>query len=148
MKTSLYKALVILITTFMISCESYLIHGDLDGFWQVANLENKETGVITDYNGDVYYSFQRELVLVTYILPHRPQGQIKENYIAYFTHQGDSIVMTDFRIYLDKEAKQAPLSKLEKFGLYSTHNAFHIDILDKSSLILDSDKARITLRKY
>ena len=148
MKTIIYRLLVILATTFVISCESYLIHGDLDGFWQVTNIENKETETITDCNGDIYYSFQRELVLVTYILPNRPKGQIKENYIAYFTHQGDSITMTDFRIYLDKNAKQAPLSSLEKFGLYTTYNTFHIDKLDKNSLILDSNKTRITLRKY
>lgn len=148
MKTTIYRLMVILAMTFMMSCESYLIHGDLDGFWQVMDIENKETGAITDCNGDIYYSFQRELVLVTYILPNRPQGQIKENYIAYFTHEGDSIAMKDFRIYLDKKAKQAPLEKLEKFGLYTTFNTFYVENLDKSSLILDSDKARITLRKY
>ena len=56
--------------------------------------------------------------------------------------------MTDFRIYLDKEGKQAPLSELEKFGLHNTFNTFGIEKLSRSSLILNSDKARIVLQKY
>lgn len=148
MKPYIYKILAALTIVLASSCESYLIHGDLDGFWQVQNIENKQTGDITICKGDTYYSFQRDLILVTYILPHRPKGQLKENYIAYFTHENDSIAMTDFRIYLDKEAKQAQLSQLEKFGLYDTFNIFHVEELNKNTLTLDSNKARVVLRKY
>ena len=130
------------------SCESYLINGDLDGFWQVSSIENKTTGDITYCNGDTYYSFQRELVLLSYVSPTLPQGLMKENYIAYFTHKNDSIYMTDFRIYLDRSGKQAPLSKLEKFGLYDTYNSFCVEELTSKSLILNSQKARILLRKH
>lgn len=130
------------------SCESYLINGDLDGFWQVSSIENKTTCDITYCNGDTYYSFQRELVLLSYVSPTLPQGLMKENYIAYFTHKNDSIYMTDFRIYLDRSGKQAPLSKLKKFGLYDTYNSFCVEELTSKSLILNSQKARILLRKH
>ena len=77
-----------------------------------------------------------------------PTGQIKENHIAYFTHKDDSIFMTDFRIYLNKEGMNSPLPKLEKFGLYELYNAFSVEKLTGKSLVLDSEKAHIVLRKY
>lgn len=148
MKRQIYKSLALVIIILISSCESYQIHGDLDGFWQVSTIENKETGDITYCNGDTYYSFQRELVLVSYILPHRPVGQMKENHIAHFAYENDSIYMTDFRIYLDREGKQTPLSELEKFGLYELYNTFAVEELNSGSLVLSSEKTRISLKKY
>ena len=148
MKRQIYKSLALVIIILISSCESYQIHGDLDGFWQVSTIENKETGDIIHCNGDTYYSFQRELVLVSYASPEIPTGQSKENYIAYFTHENDSIYMTDFRIYFDRNGKQAQLSELEKFGLYELYNSFAVEELNRSSLVLSSEKTRISLKKY
>mgnify|MGYP003472103297 CR=1 FL=1 len=148
MKKYTYILIVLFTTLFASSCESYQIHGELDGYWQVQSIENKQTGEITQCKGDTYYSFQRDLVLVSYVSPNIPTGQTKENYIAYFTHENDVITMTDFRIYIDRDGKQAPLSKLEKFGLHETFNTFYIEKLNNTSLILNSEKRRIVLRKY
>lgn len=148
MKKHIYKIWMTVFILLMTSCESYLIHEDLDGFWQVQTIENKQTDNITDCEGDIYYSFQRDLVLLTYNLPNRPTGQIKEHYISYFTHENDSISMGDFRIYLDKDATQAPLSKLEKYGIYDIITTFYVEELNKKTLIISSDKARIKMRKY
>lgn len=148
MKAYIYKIWIISVAALMSSCESYLANGYLDGFWQVQSIENKLTDEITDCEGNIYYSFQRDLVLLTYKSPHRPIGQAKEHYIAYFTHQGDTIAMTDFRIYLDKEGTQAPLHSLEKFGLYDLFTTFYVEQLSKETMTLSSEKARITMRKY
>lgn len=150
MKCSIYIKTWAVIAAIVLtsSCESYLIHDDLDGFWQVRTIENKKSGLTTDCEGNIYYSFQRNLVLLTYNLPDHPIGQTKEHYIAYFTHENDSIAMTDFRIYLDKNATQAPLFNLEKFGLYDIFNTFQVEKLNHNSLILDSDKTRIVMLKY
>lgn len=148
MRTYIYRFLTLSVIALLLSCESYLINGDLDGFWQVKSIENKQTGEITNCNGDIYYSFQQELVLVSYVSPTIPTGQMKENYIAYFTHENDSITMSDFRLYLDKDATQATLPELAKFGLYETYNRFQVEKLDSRSLILNSEKSRIVFRKY
>ncbi len=148
MKRYIYGLLMLLTIIATSSCESYLINGNLDGFWQVSSIENKTTGDITYCNGDTYYSFQRELVLLSYVSPTLPQGLMKENYIAYFTHKNDSIYMTDFRIYLDRDGKQAPLSELEKFGMYELYNAFGVEELNSSSMVLSSEKARIVMKKH
>ena len=148
MKRHLYIILTLLIASLTSSCESYLIHDELDGFWQVQSIENKQDGNITHCNGDIYYSFQRELVLVSYVSPTISQGQIKENHIAYFTYENDTISMTDFRVYIDKDATPSPLSKLEKFGLYDIYNSFEVEKLHKNDLILNSNKVRIVMLKY
>ena len=147
MRKQIYTIMT-LFALVLTSCESYLVNGDLDGFWQVKSIEDKQTGDITRCKGHIYYSFQRELVLVSYTSPETPTGQSKENYIAYFTHENDSIYMTDFRIYLDRNGKQAPLSELEKFGLYELYNTFAVEELNRSSLVLSSEKTRISLKKY
>ena len=148
MKRHLYIILALLIVSLTASCESYLIHDELDGFWQVQSIENKQDGNITHCNGDIYYSFQRDLVLVSYVSPTIPQGQIKENHIAYFTYENDTISMTDFRVYIDKDATPSLLSKLEKFGLYETYNKFQVEELRKNHLVLNSEKARIVMLRY
>lgn len=147
MKRQIYTIMTLL-ALVLTSCESYLVNGNLDGFWQVTSIENKQTGELTRCKGDVYYSFQRELVLVSYVSPNVPTGQVKENHIAYFTHKDDSIFMTDFRIYINKEGMNSPLPQLEKFGLYELYNAFSVEKLTGKSLVLDSEKAHIVLRKY
>ena len=148
MKKYTYIFIVLFTVVLASSCESYQIHGELDGFWQVQSIENKQTGDITECKGDIYYSFQRELVLISYVSPNIPTGQTKENFIAYFTHKNNVIIMSDFRIYIDKNGKQAPLSKLANFGLYDTFNTFDVEKLNNSSLILNSDKARIVMKKH
>lgn len=148
MKKYTYILIILLAGALATSCESYQINGNLDGFWQVKSIENKQTGEVTHCKGDIYYSFQRELILISYVSPNIPTGQMKENYVAYFSHEQDSIIMTDFRIYIDKNAPLAPISKLEKFGLYDIYNTFFIEKLNRSSLILNSDKTRIVLTKY
>ena len=148
MRRYIYKMLTLATIILILSCESYLIHGNLDGFWQVTSIEDKQSGNITYCKGDTYYSFQRELVLVSFVSPEVPTGQMKENYIAYFSYNNDSIAMTDFRIYHDPDGSQAPLAKLEKFGLYETFNTFFVEKLSNSSLILNSKGSRIVLKKY
>lgn len=148
MKRYIYRLLILLTIIVTSSCESYLIHGNLDGFWQVESIEDKNTGDVTYCNGDTYYSFQRDLVLISYASPNIPTGQMKENYIAHFTYENDSIYMTDFRIYLDRNGKQAPLSELAKFGLYETFNKLGIEKLNDKSMILSSKRVRIMFKKY
>lgn len=148
MKRHIYRLTALLFAAFAMSCEHYLVNGELDGFWQVQEIEEKATGEVTRCNGDIYYSFQQELVLISYVSHAIPTGQMKENYIAYFTYGNDSIAMTDFRLYLDKDATQATLPELAKFGLYETYNRFQVEKLDSRSLILNSEKSRIVLHKY
>lgn len=132
----------------VVSCESYLINGDLDGFWQAQTIEKLETSEITHCNNEVFYAFQRHLVQLTQIGPSHVMGQMGARYHANFDWANDSISIGDFHEYdLYGSKKQVPLSELKKFGIFQNHTTFHIE-LSKNRLTLTSDSARIVFRKY
>lgn len=135
-------------TFAIVSCESYLINGDLDGFWQVQAIEKLETGEITSCNNEVFYAFQRHLVQLTQVNESHVMGQMEARYHANFDWINDSISMGDFREYdLYGSKKEVPLSELKRFGFFQSHTTFHMQ-LSKKQLILTSDSARIIMRKY
>ena len=85
--------------------------------------------------------------MLNYKSPTKPSGQMMTQYITTFDLSTDSITMGDFRINMEYDKKVA-IEALHKFGIYDEHTTFAWDIEKKHTLILTSDKARITLRKY
>ena len=130
------------------SCQEYsYIENELHGFWQVIQVENTLTGESSETKGDLYYSFQRSMVMLNYKSPTKPSGQMMTQYITTFDLSTDSITMGDFRINMEYD-KKVDLEALHKFGIYDEYTTFAWNIEKKHTLILTSDKARITLRKY
>ena len=152
MKRTLYLLGILVLTLNIISCrDNYYIENDLHGVWQVTLIEKLSTGEVTEPAGDLYYMFQRSMVM----LGQRSTvpGSMKR-YIAHFDFVGsDSLGMGDFRHYstgegnqIDKEEK-VPLPSLRKFGLFQNYTTFYMK-QSRHKLILTSDSARIELRKY
>lgn len=130
------------------SCQKYsYIENELHGLWQVMSVEDKTTGEITEAQGELYYSFQRNMVIVGYNTPSKPTGLMMTQYISEFNLKEDSIEINNFLDYPKCEYK-APLQALKKFGIHDEYTTFWIDHPKKSVLILESDQARVTLRKY
>lgn len=145
----IHTTLLILLTLYCCtSCQEYsYIENELHGLWQVTSVEDKTTNMITQAQGELYYSFQRNMVIVGYNSPSKPTGMMMTQYTSNFFLNGDTIEINDFRIYQEYETK-APLQALKKFGIHGEHTIFTIERPKKSALILDSDKARVVLRKY
>lgn len=136
------------------SCKKYsYIENELHGLWQVTSVENKATGEITEAQGELYYSFQRNMVMLGYKSSDRPTGVIiiGENtttyYVSEFNLEDNYILMGDFRIYMYYD-KKVPLEKLEKFGIYDEYTTFSIERTSKNSLVFESEKSRIIMRRY
>ena len=132
------------------ACESYLINGILDGMWQLQSIERNNPDTIFQNQGDLFYSFQRHTVVIgDYNNPHELIGHLKnEQYVSLFEYNGDSISMGDFRYYYGREDIVVPLDSLKRFGLYDKYTSFHIEELTTKRLVLRSDSALITMRKY
>ena len=135
------------------SCgEYYYIENDLHGLWQVTSVERLSTGEVAESQGQLYYSFQRTMVMLSDVDLEIP-GKLKR-YIAHFDFlASDSISMGDFRNrttgerdFVLQETK-IPLELLCKFGLYQDCTTFHME-QSKQRLILTSDSACVVLRKY
>ena len=130
------------------SCQEYsYIENELHGFWQVTQVENTLTGESSETKGDLYYSFQRSMVMLNYKSPTKPSGMMMTQYLTTFDLSTDSITMGDFRINMEYD-KKVDLEALHKFGIYDEYTTFAWNIEKNQTLILTSDKARITLRKY
>ena len=135
------------------SCEDcYYVENDLHGIWQVTSVERFSTGEVTEPQGQLYYSFQRTMVMLSDVDLEVP-NKLKR-YIAHFDlMDSDSIVMGDFRNrttgeggFVNQETKIS-LELLQKFGLYQDYTTFHME-RTKQNMILTSDSAQIVLRKY
>lgn len=137
----------------IISCEdNYYIENDLHGMWQVTSVEKITGGESTEYSGLLYYSFQRNIVMLSYNHSNAPENMTR--YIAPFELIGiDSMGVGEFRYYTTGEGDyvnqelQVPLDSLIKFGICQPYTSFQMK-LSKHKLILTSDSACITLRKY
>lgn len=148
MKKILNLLIVFTALTCYTSCQKYsYIENELHGLWQVTSVEDKTTGEITEAQGELYYSFQRNMVIVGYNSPNKPTGLMMTQYISEFNLEGDRIEINDFLDYPKCEYK-APLQALKMFGIHDEHTTFIIDHSKKSILTLESDLAHVTLRKY
>ena len=137
----------------IISCGNhYYIENDLHGMWQVTSIENILTGEVSDGKGELYYMFQRSMVLLYYKQQYANGGN--ERYISHIDIvEDDSIGMGYFRVYTTGEGDfvnqevKASLDSLRKFGLFNDYTTFRMN-QSKQKLLLTSDSARIVLRRY
>ena len=138
---------VLLLANIACQKNSY-VENEIHGFWQVHTIEELTTNNITQAKGNLYFSFQRNTVILGHRTESKPLGlALTEQYISEFDLTNDSIRMGDFRIYMEYENK-ATLQDLYKFGIYDEYTTFYIESPTKNSIILSSKKARITMRKY
>lgn len=131
------------------SCkENSYIENEMHGLWQVSTIEEFVTGEIIQGEGNLYFSFQRNMMILGYRNESKPIGTgLSGQYICEFDLMGDSIRMGDFRNRGNLESK-VPLKNLHRFGIYDEYTTFAIERPNRSLLVLKSDKAHITMRKY
>lgn len=150
MKKHLICILIAIAATSFTACDNYLINGHLDGMWQLQSIERTVPDTIIYNEGDLFYSFQRHTVLIgDYKNANELVGHLKdEQYVSIFQHMGDSITIGEFHLYYKREDQPYDTTRLRRFGLYNSYTTFHIDELTAKHLILRSDSALLTLRKY
>ena len=149
MKNYIHKITILLLVLINISCESHLINGDLDGFWQVRTVEHLKKGETIYHNNEAFYAFQRHIVQLTLQTETHVMGQMGPRYHAEFNWQDDSIKFGEFREYdLYGCKKRVGLDTLKIFGIFHENETFHVENLNRTSLILTSEETRIKLRKY
>ena len=141
--------LALIIATSLTACDNYLINGHLDGMWQLQTIERSPDNIIRN-EGDLFYSFQRHTVLIgDYNNPNELVGHLKdEQYVSLFEHIGDSLIIGEFHLYYKRENQPYDTTRLKRFGVYDKQTTFHIEELNAKHLVLRSDSALLTLRKY
>lgn len=117
-----------LITLGMASCRKGSINGDLDGQWQIMEMEDLVTGETTPQQ-QLYYCLYLHTVNLT-------GAGLKPGNMTY---EGKHLIL---------EFPLTPVSQLKPWGIYASPTDFEIEHLTSSRLVMKSDRVRIHFRKY
>lgn len=125
------KGIIILFAALlcvMTSCSEKFGYKHLDGMWQVQSMTKDG---VTEHPQGMYFSFQMHIMEV------RQLGVAQ--FAGKFTYT-DDVIHSDFT---GMTVEQAHI-----FGMKDAQQEFVVERLDSDKLILQSDYARVELRKY
>ena len=141
------KIAFFLLTILLSSCHIVTSNnGDLDGLWRMRTIENLQTGEVIDgrdIERGLNWAFQGSLLMMrgsdVIICSFEHAGEILRVYNPYlsgrFTELHDDTPITD-------------ATMMNVYGLYQLEEFFRILQLDSDNMQLESDKVRLTFRKY
>lgn len=115
-------------------------NGDLDGFWQMTQIDTLATGSESDVREDLlFYAFY--VHLMTSETP---------SYTVYFrfTKSGDSLILYSPTDGGRTDAAITDISILQPMGINRLREGFLIEGLTGSNMILKSQELRLHFRKY
>ena len=115
----------------MSSCTEKFGYTHLDGMWQVQTITKEG---VAEHPEDMYFSFQMHIV------------EIRKLGYAMFNGTFD---YTDGTMTMEIHANENNWHLLPEFGMNAANKqVFEVEKLTNSKLILQSDYARVELRKY
>jgi hypothetical protein len=119
---------ILLCTTLFVSCQKADDNGDLGGWWKLLKIEEPLNDTIIDKSQeDRFWAIQLRMITTE----NGGKGR--------FQHIGDSLFI---------QMIQKPINAKE-FGLYTPENErFSVNKLTNRSMILQSDSAILTFRKF
>ena len=136
-------AYIIATTLFagLTSCDiEHIDNGHLDGLWRLQAIDSLSNQATVDMSGSsIAYAVQGNLL------------QLQPATAFYrFEHQGDSLILHDPYINtFDKSEPLTDINKVRPFGINSIpREAFHVDELSRSKMVLSSEYLRLHFEKY
>ncbi len=139
---------ILIMCSTLIACDKMPANGDLDGMWQVMQVEHN--GVTKNVAADqLYMSIQLKLFMLGDI-------EYSRRYFGYFEHVGDSMRLWKFSKASANESgadDNIPVNELDKirlkqWGFYSVNESFKVDKLTKDILIMHNDSSTIHFIKF
>ena len=116
------------------SCQKASINGDLDGRWQILEIETTE-GIEQVKDKQLYYNFYMHVCNLSYY-----GGIFAE---ANFNYENNFIKLSFPHINYSEL-----YYRLNQYGIYSNPVEFKVVYLDKKKLVMENDKSLITCRKF
>ena len=127
-------SVALLIILFLSGCNKKSINGDLDGRWQIMEIERNG---VSEYVKDqqLYYNFYLHVCNLSWYGFFYTDGNMKYE---------------DKTLWLQFPYINTPqgIEKLKDYGIYSNPVTFQVELLTKSKLILKEGDLIITLRKF
>lgn len=113
-------------------CQKAPINGDLDGQWQVMDVQPQLPQDMRDRN--LYYCFQLHVCQLT------QGGVLMSGNLKYV----DNKITLDFPYATSPEGADS----LKKWGIYSNPVTFQVEELNRKRLVMTDGKVTVTLRKF
>lgn len=142
MKKLLYAAIALCLAMTGCTLETSG-NGDLDGYWQLSQLDSLRNGVTVDMrDSGIYWAVQVNLLRTSKVDGHA--------YFFRFDNKGDSLLLSEpYRDLRDSsDIKVADAALLKPYGVNALSEGFAILSLDNDKMTLQSETLRLYFRKY
>ncbi len=116
-------------------------NGDLDGFWQLRQVDTLQGGSADMRGNGVYWAVQTDLL----------QARTSSVDVFFrFSHTSDSLFLSDpyFNDRMSSDIKVTDPAPLAPLGINRLEERFRVVSLDGGSMVLQSDVLRLYFRKY
>lgn len=128
-------SVLLLMACGLTGCDKKPINGDLDGQWQVMNVEPEP---VTTIDQRIYYCFNLHTCTLTHY------GQDRTDCMAGNMTFNGSTLHLDFPNYATPEG----MLRLQQYGIRSNPVSFTIETLNSKSLVMTDGSTTVTLRKF
>ena len=117
-------------------------NGNLDGNWQLTEVDTLHTGGIQNMKDlQIFYAIQMRLINVSAFNDPNVGG----NYYFHFEHRGDSLI---FKTANSEGKTMYTTQQLQPFGLNKEAEHFKIISLSSNNMILQSEMLLLKFRKF
>ncbi len=153
MKQSIFFVLISIL--LFSACDKLPKNGDLDGMWQLMTVEKTGEPAENVKAKKLFYSFQLDLVQFS----DANWTTDRSSYYAYFKRKGESMWFHTICKPSKNESEEddnVPFTQEEievqqvmaPWGIYTLNPRFKVLQLDSDAMILQSEQAKLTFRKF
>ncbi len=133
--------IVFLFAMLIVSCDKALDNGNLDGMWKLVKVEVNGEDV---YPENIYYSFQRHLVMMGI---YADEGMPENFYMGCFYRNGSSMTMNNFYRY-PGIAGECDFEELKNLYIFEGEVDFVVEHLGAESLVMSATGLKYYFRKW
>lgn len=148
MNKILFRILPVLLLVFTGCDRKWPMNGPLDGQWQLLTVETKADGQVTNRKEEqLFFRFQLELLMLTDL-----GGNGYGTYVGRmkYDRKTQTVVIREMNVRKNSGDSGIPATpeQLSPFGLNNGQTHFRVVEANRKRLVLESDYARLTLRKF
>ena len=145
-KRTMHYGLVCLLLCLLAGCKKAPMNSNIEGFWQLLEFTTEADGETHPCNR-IYYSIQLWVAEVSERGGDLGAGSFRGRY--RYDEETNTVTLKEMSTYATPEnSRPATREELHPFGLDSTDTTFDVIKADRKSLILKSDYATLTLKRF
>ena len=123
------------------------VDSELDGFWQLEQIEDLDSGEKTDmHESGLYWTVQMRLLEVW----NTNKNMFHESVFFRFSREGNVLTLSEpYYDYRNKgDIKIEDASELNRYYIYNLEERFTVEVLTGSTLQLKNERIRFFFRRY